>query len=438
MSRFAPFVCLVVLALLNAQNGKKYKDDTEFQLHDQATKDLAAGNFAKTIADLDAWNGKYPDSEFKDDRALLYVQAYSKNNQSAKAIDAATPLVASGSNVLAGPPEDAIRLLYTVSTAIPAVADPTPEQLETVNKAAGALLTYDKSPAGVTPEAWTQLRGQLQSAANGALLYVALVPIAKAMKANNCTDAEAASLAAIAKYPDSAQAAWYLGSAALCQIKTHPEKASLTLYEFARAASIDPVKGMVDPKWQKATAEPNLEKLYAQYHGADPDGLKQLKETALKAPTPPDGFKIKSAAEIAQDTEVEFASKNPELALWNKVKTALADANGEHYFVSDLRGVALPQLYGVLVEAKPACRPRTLLVAVRAPDAPKDSAAEVTLKLDKPLAGKPETGTAFHWQGQAAEFTKEPFMLTVDTDPAKIPDLHTTPCGAVQRPKRAR
>ncbi|HLJ45400.1 MAG TPA: hypothetical protein VKU01_05305 [Bryobacteraceae bacterium] len=438
MSRFAPLVCLVALALLNAQNGKKYKDDAEFQLHDQATKDFAAGNFAKTIADLDAWKEKYPESEFNDDRQLLYVQAYSKANQPAKAIDAAAPLFASGSKVLAGPPEDAIRLLYTVSASIPAIADPTGDQMEAADKAATALLTYDRSPAGVTPEAWTQLRGQLQAAANGALLYIALTPIGKAMKTNNCADAEAASLKAVEKFPESAQAAWYLGSAALCQIKTHPEKASLTLYEFARAAVLDPAKGMVDPKWQKMTVEPSLQKLYTQYHGADADGLKQLKETALKSPTPPDGFKIKSAAEIAQDKDVEFASKNPELALWNRVKTALADSSGEQYFASDLRGVELPQLYGVLVEAKPACRPRLLLVAPRAADGPKDAPAEITLKLDKPLPGKPEAGSAFHWQGQAAEFTREPFMLTMDTDTAKIPDLHTMPCATVQRPKRAR
>jgi hypothetical protein len=59
------------------------------------------------------------------------------------------------------------------------------------------------------------------------------------------------------------------------------------------------------------------------------------------------------------------------------------------------------------------------------------------LKLDAPLTGKPGTGTEIQWEGVPAAFTKEPaFMLTMETEKAKIDGLKVTPCaGAV--PKKA-
>ena len=91
---------------------------------------------------------------------------------------------------------------------------------------------------------------------------------------------------ALEDYPYSAQAADYLAEAELCLYKKEPERISIVLYELARAASVDPVQSMVDPKWQAQTIEPRLEDIYRQYHGSDPDGLKQLKELAVAAPFP--------------------------------------------------------------------------------------------------------------------------------------------------------
>jgi len=68
-----------------------------------------------------------------------------------------------------------------------------------------------------------------------------------------------------------------------------PEKASPAIYEFARAAAPDHAD------------EAAFEKLFEQYHGHDPDGLRQLKELAAKSPLPPTGFKLQSVAEIAAE-----------------------------------------------------------------------------------------------------------------------------------------
>jgi hypothetical protein len=247
------------------------------------------------------------------------------------------------------------------------------------------------------------------------------------VKKNDCGAAESAGNKALTAYPDSAQAAWYMALANLCLYKTQPEKVSPALYELARAAALDPVKSTVDPQWQKSNVEPYLEKIYNQYHGADPQGLKELKQAALGAPLPPAGFKIKSQTEVADDKQAEFETRNPQLALWKKIKAALTGPSGTDYFVSSFKDSEVPQLKGMLVEAKPACRPKELLVSVSLPDAPAGP-PEIVLKLDKPLAGKPELQTEFHWQGVPSAFTQTPFLLTMETETAKVEGLKLETC----------
>ena len=417
------FVCLLAAAALFAAD-KQYKPG-EYEMYKAAADDLAASNFAKALSDLDSWKQKFPESDYGNDRQLLYVHAYAGSKQPGQAIDAAGVLLNKDVDAALGNPANVVNLLFKTTVAIQEVPDPTSAQSATAAKAARLLLTYDKKPEGLTPDAWTQARAQLQAAARGALVYIAIQPGAAAVKRNDCTAAESSLTQALRDYPDSAQAAWYLSTAQLCLYKTQPEKASAALYEIARAAVVDPVKGLVDPKWQRETVEPYLEKTYHKYHGADPEGLKRLKEMAAASPLPPPDFKIKSAAEIAHEKELEFEKSNPQLSLWMKIKGALSEPNGEQYFQSSLKDANVPQLKGALVSAKPACRPKELTVAVG-----QDAPAEITLKLDKPLTGKPEAHAEFQWQGVPTAFTASPFMLTMDTETAKIEGLKVSPCGA--------
>jgi len=167
-------------------------------------------------------------------------------------------------------------------------------------------------------------------------------------------------------------------------------------------------------------------------HGSA-EGLEQLKQQVKQSPLPPADFKIKTATEIATEKEAEFEKTNPQLALWMKLKGLLSDTNGEQYFAGTLKDSAVPKLKGTLVEAKPACRPKELLVALPLPDAQGAPRAEITLKLDKPLTGKPELNTEFQWQGVPSAFTRDPFLLTMDTESAKVEGLKSAPCGAPAR-----
>jgi len=419
-------LCLLAGATL-AQSAKKYQNQGEYQIYDAVTKDVVANDFAKALTDLDTWQKNYPNSEFRDDRQLLYVQSYAAAKQPGKAIDAAADLVARPDlDSALGGPANVVKLLFTTATAVQQLPAPSPEQASTATKAARQLLTYDKKPEGLTDETWTQVRGQLQTAAKASLLYLALLPGTQAMQKNECAAAETAFTRAIEDNPDSSDVAYALGRAELCLYKTHPDKASAAIYEFARAA-VDPAK--------QTTVAAFLEKVFEQYHGKDPEGLRQLKELAAKSPLPPAGFHIKSVTEIADEKQAEFEKSNPQLALWMKIKGALADTNGEQYFASSLQGTEVQQLRGVLVEAKPACRPKELMVAVPLPDAQQPLQPEIILKLDKPLAGKPEPNAEFHWTGAPIAFNKAPFLLTMETETAKIEGLKTTPCAAAA-PKR--
>jgi hypothetical protein len=111
-----------------------------------------------------------------------------------------------------------------------------------------------------------------------------------------------------------------------------------------------------------------------------------------------------------------------------RIKSALAAPDGEQYFSSDLEGVEIPQLKGVLMEAKPACRPTELVVAVPALDAKPPFQPEIALKLDKPLTGKPELKGEIRWEGIGAGFVKTPFLFTEKTAKEKIQGLNVSAC----------
>jgi hypothetical protein len=202
---------------------------------------------------------------------------------------------------------------------------------------------------------------------------------------------------------------------------------------------IDPsLGGSTDPK----AVENYLTTIYTNYHGADDDGLKQLKELAAKSPLPPADFKIESSAEVSHRKEEEFKKTNPQLALWMGIKGSLADTNGDTYFSGTLKDADVKgeggskALKGTLVEARPECHSKELIVAISDATHP-----EVTLELDAALTGKPDTGVEIQWDGQPSAFTKEPFMLTMDTEKASITGLNLTPCTppAVKKsaPKKA-
>jgi hypothetical protein len=423
-------VCLLLFAMLaSAQAEKKYKEG-EYDVYNEVVKDINTNNFSKAITDLDTWKTKFPDSEYKDDRTAFYVQAYTATNQAAKALEEAGGLLARDLNTVfpgANGQATIVRFLYNVVYAISHDPNATPDAMAIGEKAARQLMAFDKPIPGVSATDWEKARTSMKEQATGALLYIAMQPGAQAMAKQppDCAAADAAFSKALKDFPEKTVLSFELGRALHCESKTQPEKLSAAVYEFERAAVVDPTLG--DPKADAKKVTSFADSAYVKFHGSD-QGLDQLKQTVRQAPLPPDGFKIQTATEIAEEKRAEFEKSNPQLALWMKIKGALADANGEQYFTDQLKNSQVPQLRGVLIAVDHACHPKELTVAVPLPDSKPQP--EIKLKLDKPLTGKPELNQEFHWEGVPTAFTKDPFLLTMDTEAAKIEGLKSTPCTA--------
>jgi hypothetical protein len=438
------------LASAQAAPEKKVKDQGEYDIYNQVLKDAdpAKGDPVKELQDLDTWTQKYPESDYKnDDRPILYIQAYNKAKQPAKVLELGDQLMSKGLKSLFKNDQQILTILFTICVNLAALPSPTPQQFAIGDKAAHALqefiptfFTPTNKPAGATDAAWNEGRATMEKVARDTLMFISTKPGADAMNryttskdAKECVAAEAAYRKALEQYVDNPAIAYQLGRALRCQQSASPEKVPQAIYEFARAAAIDPtLGGTMDPK----ALQTYLESAYSGYHGSL-EGLDQLKQQAKAAPLPPAGFTIETASAILQKKEAEFEKSYPQLAIWMKIKAALSDTNGEQYFVASLKDSAVPKLKGTLVEAKPACRPKELLVAIPEPNQQGALRPEITLKLDAALTGKPETGTEIQWEGVPAVFAKDPaFMLTMETEKAKIEGLKVTPCAGAA-PKKS-
>jgi tetratricopeptide (TPR) repeat protein len=388
---------------------KKVKDQGEYDLYNNAVKETDP---AKKLQYVNQWAEKYPETDFKEERLQLYDQL----NQPAKVVEL-------GQKLLASDPKSLVALTL-VAGNVQKLPSPTAEQIGSAQKAAQTLLDSLDSlkPAGTADSAWQQVRPKLESLAKGTQMWIVDKPGQDAVQRKDYVAAEQAFTKALQQYPDNAQFAYQLGSALVSQ--RNADKFPQAIYEIARAVATDPAKGGLagDTRTQ---VDAYLNRIYTQYHGADDEGLKQLKQLALTSPFPPATFKLKTANEIAAEKEQEFREKNPQLALWMGIKKQLTDANGEQYFEMAMKGADVPKLKGTLVEAKPACRPKELTVALS--DA---THAEIALKLDMALAGKPKTGVVFQFKGVPSTFTKDPFMVTMDAERGNLEGLETEACAA--------
>jgi outer membrane protein assembly factor BamD (BamD/ComL family) len=426
---------VLMAGMAYAQCDASHYKEGEYEMYSQAAKDVTANAFDKAIGELNAWQQKYPESACRNQRTTLLIQAYNGGKQPSKVLAVTSDLFSKG--VPEGlPAADVIRALYLATSSITNMPNPTPEDVANGEKAARALLAYDKKPDGVEDAAWAQTKSALQAAAKGALLTIAVRPGIAALAKNpqDCETAESSLSKALSDYPDNAYVAYNLGQAYRCQAKKDQAKYDeiypRAVYEFIRAMVIDPSLGGTQDGKKMTDVLTNL---YVNYHGGN-DGLEELKQQAKANPLPPAGFAIESATKVAERKQKEFEAKYPQLAMWLGIKGQLASPNGMQFFNDQMKGADVPKLKGMLVEGKPACRSKELLVSVPEPNQQGTAAAVITLKLDAPVAGKPEAGE-IQWKGVPSAFNADPFMLTMDTEKAQIEELKTTPCApAAARP----
>ncbi len=378
-------VSLIVAQAVSAQapaaTDKKWKDG-EYDMYTAITKESQP---AKKLELLDAWKQKFPSTDYEDARKQGYLQVYSQ-----------------------------------ILTA--AYSQPTPDHLALGQKVAADTLAnldslFSSKPPSVSDENWAAAKKQVQLLAQNMPGYVA-------WQQKDLPKAEAEFVKSLQQDPNQGQVSLWLWTIVAGQRKA--DKYPLALYEYARAANYDG-PGALDPATRQKS-KTDFEGIYVKFHGSN-EGLDALETQAKTAALPPDGFKVMSKAELARDAaeaalkkDEEFRKNNPMLALWVSIKTALSAPDGATYFDSSMKGAGLPggaggvtEFKGKLIEAKPALRPKELILSVQDGTTP-----DVTLKLDAPLAGKMEPGAEIGFQGVATAYTVTPFNVTFDVEKAKI------------------
>ena len=196
---------------------KKVKDQAEYDLFDAVKKDIIAKNGAKAVEDLNAWKQHNPDSEYKNDREVLYITAYQLAGQWDKVLDKAKELMAQNlDSMFPDPkqgPQQVVTALFGAVQAALALPNPTPEQLAIGVDAAHKLLDYSRKPEGINDADWAAARKTLNEASNQVLYRAALAPAVDAENKKDWPAAEAAWRKALADYPDKALISYHLGIA---------------------------------------------------------------------------------------------------------------------------------------------------------------------------------------------------------------------------------
>ena len=402
-----------------AAPAKNFKDQAEYGLYNEIIKPELTP--AVRLQTLDKWKAGYAQSEYSDVRLKIYLITYQQLMRHREAIDTALEILKTDANDMSALTEIVgygLTLMPTAANAPLTAQNKT--DLDTIDKTGryvianiDAMYAADKKPAGMTDPQWAAAKPVMRNFAQFTVARAAVT-------SKDAAKAEAELAKTLEMDATNAQASYALAGVLLGQQKDHPEKMPLALYQYARASQYDG-PGSMDAATRKQV-DTFLGRAYGTFHGSA-QGLDQLKTLAKTAVLPPAGFSIKSTVDIAKDVEEKrqaAAKANPMLAFWGEVKEGLTGDNSAMYWES-VKDAALPggangvmKFKGKLISATPETKPKELTIAI------SGEVAEVTLKLDEPLPGKMDLGGELSFSGTAKEFTKEPFMLTFEVEPANV------------------
>lgn len=415
---------LPILAQDTAKKEKKVKDQGEYDIFTAANKEADP---TKQLAILQTWKEKYPDSDFKQERADAVAMAYSKLKKTPETIKAVQ-------DALAINPKDltCLQLLAGIAGGVLRAPNPTDEILAQGDQASALLISnlenfFDASvkPAAVDAAAWAKAKADTQQ------LALTVQGYSKWKKKDkDYPAAEAAFRKVLAGNGENLQVSLWLASV----FYSGEKKFSEGLFEYARAASYTG-PGALDPKVRQSTTD-FLKKAYEAYHGKVDDGLEELKKAAASNALPPDGFHIDSVIDVQKKEEGDaatFAAAHPDIAFFRTLKEALKAETGQTYFESGVKDAMLPpqdgafkQFKGRLVAQNSA---KELLLSI------DDAAGDVTLVLDTPLrpTTKLDPGLEISFNGVPDAFTKDPFNLKFKVEKANVTGLPKETGAPVRR-----
>jgi tetratricopeptide (TPR) repeat protein len=398
-------VGLMAMPLL-AQEAKKknVKDQAEYDLYTSVTK--AKDDPNKQLQLLQNWKERYPDSEFKEERAAMVAQDYANINKPVEAIKASQ-------DVLAINPKNLTALVIIVNSAI-RVNPPTADSLGAGEQAANTLLSSldAMKPEGVADADWNTAKAQIQQIAQTTLGWVK-------MQQKQYEASEASFRKVLQGNPKNGQASFWLGTVLYAQKKYVP-----ALFEFARASAYTGEGALPDAARQGA--DQYLQRAYKGYHGSD-EGLDALKKMAASAALPPDDLKIASVTDIAagqQQAEEDFLKAHPDIKLWRVLRDALKADGGDSYFEKNVKDALIPPQEGDFKMFKGKVvsmeNPKELILAVDDTDGPTGDA---TLVFEAPIKGKLDPGADIEFAGAPQSYTKDPYNIKFTVDRKNVTGL---------------
>jgi tetratricopeptide (TPR) repeat protein len=384
-----------------AAGQKNWKDRAEYDLYESITKTQDAN---KRLELVNQWKDKYPTTDFKKERLLLYLDTYRLLNNGAQMLATAREIVAQDPADMTG--------LYWLNMLLPVQqgAATNPALLSEAEKAGNGLLqnmgtafSNDKKPASTSDADWTKARNDMEALGHKTLGWVAMV------RKNN-EEAEKHFRDSIRLNPSAGEVAYWLGTVLYAQKKV-PEG----LFFLARAATYDG-PGALSPAGRK-DIDNYVNKAYVGYHG-DTSGLDQMKQQAKNNAAPPAGWTLESVTDISKKKlaeEEQRAKSDPQGTLWQNIKTELTGDNGQAYFDSNMKGAKPPakSFRGKVVSAT------TKEIKLAMSD---DTTPEATLRFDAPIP-KVDPGTTLQFTGVADNYTKSPFMVVFDAEKGDVDGL---------------
>jgi hypothetical protein len=348
------------------------------------------------LALIDEWKKQFPASPLAVARAELALSAAQALGDPVRISAAARELAAADANNFAGQ--------YWITLLTPSQPGQSTAALDAGASAAQRLLAatgpFFASPAMKTaPPATVQAdQNRTTALAHRTLGWVE-------WKRGNLDAAKTQLMAGLTADPQRADLAAWLG--AILAPSPNSQQRVAGIYYLARAAYLD--GDGVLPSAERREVRALLEAAYASHHGSL-EGLDQIGTTTRSSVSPPDGFRIETAAEAAERTwEDKVLQANPEIQPYLEIRRRLLAAKPED-LPQVLASTILPRMKATLIGCNPESRPTELQLGITRTDAP-----EVLLKLDSPLPKCPDLATVIEFEGTLTNFSKDPYLLTLQT-----------------------
>jgi tetratricopeptide (TPR) repeat protein len=390
----AAFIAIWALAapVLRGAGGQNWTDRAEY---DKVLAIQAERSLERRLQLLEEWKQKYPASELGRFRSELLLGVYQDSSDWQHAFAVSREMLAATPDNMAG--------AYWTALLGPGT-EASPEVLTVVEKAANTLL----DPSGPSAKAdYAAQKPHVQTIAHRALGWAAWQ--------RGDLDAAERELTAVLKADEqSVETSLWLG---LIQMNRNtPEKQSAALWHLARAAFSDREGAL--PAGRRRDVRQALDVVYLAYHGSA-DGLQDIATAAKRQALPADGFLVETAASVAQRRErEELRRTNPQLADWLDLRGKLEAPDGEKYFAEALQAKPLAKFKGKIVRCEPDRRPKEIILGISAADR-----EEVKVQVASPLGHCPEAGTEIEFEADGVAFTREPFLLTVQTSADRVTGL---------------